>query len=67
MDKSFFSFSRLSRFVRWVFIYSGILGILEDPIKDGFAFAYGFVQEGPPRSCIQMECTLWSKATGKVL
>ena len=50
MDKSFFSFSRLSRFVRRVFIYFGILGILEDPIKDGFGFAYGFVQEGPPEA-----------------
>jgi len=24
-----------------------ILGILNDPIKDGYGFSYGFVQEGP--------------------
>ena len=30
-------------------IYSGILCILEDPIKDGFGFAHSFVQEGSPR------------------
>ena len=29
------------------FIYSSILGILMDSIKDGFGFTYGFVQEGP--------------------